>query len=1222
MSGGKPDLSSGVDPLVVAARNRLPGQDVAGWASEIRELGLSFARTVLSVRMGEAPLALTAEDLVWAGMADELAEDLIPDLSQDDTYLVLYRRLEALRDAARQLAAPEVVAALPPTSIGPPAYVEQLGSLLPVFAGEFMTVQEACAVVPDFEQELDRQMAALARVATPAPGERIERHALVGLEGKGWQRVTQLGPILLLANPSMGILVLAATEATAAQVQAAVNHIVEIGTPLVQVAIEQGAHPVYTAQPAGGTWLLDGERQPAGKSLADCISEPPGIASGMVRSLVGQVHAGALGVRTPQWVHCPACNSPRVEVIRLEIERGFSTLQIVDATADFPTRSGPGLRVVGRKPGKKQVYARALRCPDCFATRPFPGEEPMIAETLPKRMAGEEIPRGINPWIVESTGLPRPLGDTRVPESVEEWVRAHPKSSTAQYADLRLTVRTAFRLPDQLVDLGRSVPPGGTAALSAWREAAGRLGRREERLLAWELRDLGNANDGVRRLVVVGIDPAFIAAAAEAWFGPVDEWVAVTPKTCWRGRMIGTKVPIEIVLIQDFLGAPGEYAGGENDYEFLSQIARHATTCVYAGDGRLEWDDEGIQWAADEGRLSAVIAPAAQLALAARPDDVAWIDATLRGAEDDLFEAVTAAVDPQTRVALKGVRDVIAEIEKAVPPSEMADHLMSVHLRTLAVQAELSDSHDAWLVLWDAICDTLAAEGRSSHVDRRVRSSVAARILAEQGLPSDVADGWWQLVEFYERTGIGKPMVQWLAPVMATHPDTILLERLKAVAARMPDLIVRYKAIREMRADLAAGRSVAPKRHVLEFWWGCGAPVVWPAEPHSLPDLLSFAPSHIRNKSAVFVGGPSLRSGQRLAVLLTGLMANEEYAVPDPGNNVPTVVMEPRKVDLVRLEARSNAGHLTVIVEQDDPRKWANAMDGNVGIVPLSAELSVQGPSVHDMSRRLPHLDQGDLAEVCALMHTMAFEAGEVVIRAGTPLGAAAWIRSGTVELYGGIEAGQDAMIGGERLFDFGPYPEDVVATSPLVLDVISKSALRALLAVGRRAVTDIEHAAASSMARLLGPGRIEPGWFTPRTLTPQDFNGDWNLYWPLLQRNGFEGADPKAVQRTFPDLKVKTLAAKGVVYEPHAEAKELILVLDGTLLLDDGQSKTELGPGRYAGTLGMRDDPGHERCMTIEETVVLYLGGDPSRVWSSPDRAFRLAMIHTLRERLVSRNR
>ena len=1208
-----------VDALVIAARNRLPGQDPAGWASEIHSLGQSFARTVMSVRMGnDESGSLSRDDLTWAGMADELAEALIPDLPPDASYFELYGRMERMREAMLAVAAPDIVAALPEADVGPPMHVAELGMLLPMFAGEFMATSELRDMFGDVEQELEDAMNALCVKVTPAPAERIEKTALDELESAGWQRVLQLGPILLLANPNYGVMVMAAQEAKPQQVQRTLDHVVELGTPLIQAAIDQGGHPVFVAQPGPRRrgWLLDGELQPSDRPLSKCIPEPQGLVTGMIRSVVGQVHAGALGMRTPQWVRCHKCNSPRVEVIRLEVERGMSTVRVDPEKGEFPSRGGSYLQLSGRKPGKRQVLTRCLRCPDCFTMRAFPGEDPLLPTSLPKRHAGEELPRGLNSWLAEATNTPRPLGDVRIPNGIEEWMTSHPDGATGQFSDLRLTWRSAFRLPDQLVDLGRSIPKG-KSAVGAWRAAAGRLGRSQERLLAWELRDLGNPNDGVRRLVVIGIDPEFIAAAAEAWFGPVDEWSPVTHNTCWRGRMIGTKVPIELVLIQDFLGAPGPFSGGELDYEFLTQIVRHATAVVYAGDGLLEWDDEGIQWAADEGRLAAVVAPGAQLELATRPDDVPWIDADQPTAEEELFSSIQRAVDPQTRVALKGIRDIISEIEKAVPPSEMADHLMTVHLRTLAVQAELSESHDAWLVLWDAIVDTLATEGRSSHMDRRIRASVAARRLAELGLPADVADGWWQLIEFYERTGIGKRMVQWLGPVLTTYPDPILLERLKEVSKRMPDLILRFKTIREMRGELAAGRNVQPKRHVLEFWWGCGAPVVWPVEPQSLPDLLSFAPSTIRNKCSVFVGGPSVRSAQRLAVLLTGLRASEDYSIPEPGNSVPTVVMEPNKVDLVRLEARSNAGHLTVVVQQDDPRKWANAMDGNVGIVALTPELSVKSPPIHVMARRLPHLPEGDLAEVCALMHTVEYEPGQVVIEKGSQLGGAAWVRRGKVVLYGGIEASSDAMIGGEVLFTGGTYPERVVATEPLVLDVLSKSALRHLIDAKRQAVTDLEFATARSMANLLGPGLIEPGWFTPRTLSPRDFGGDWGLYWPIVQRQGFQGVEASDVYTAFPEVRVQTLDAKGVVYEPNAEAKELMLVLDGKLLIDDGRTKTYLGPGRYAGILGMRKDPGHERCMTAEETTVLYLGKDPQLVWGADHRAFRMAMINTLRDRL-----
>ncbi len=1203
-----------IDRLVAALRNRLPGQPAAVWMAEIRGLGQQIARVVVRLRVGvDLDGEVSAADLVWHGMDEALAAALVPEPAQEASFFEAYARLAGLREAARQVAAPDVLDALPEAEAAPPAHIEEMGEVLPVFAAEFLAVDEARELVPDFERALEGEMAALAeRYGPPAPV-RPEVRLRKALEEAGWVAGLVLGRILLLFQRDRGVVVLAARDAGPAEIQDLLDRIVHVATPLIQVAVERGGHPVYVLQPTpeGDAALLDGRLLPAEVDVARCIPEAQGMAAALVRSVVGLVQARTAGVELPAWAPCPHCGSPRAEVARFEVERGISTVAVHPSEGPFQTGSGRWLRVVTRKASRSQVVGRVIRCPDCLVFRPFPGDEPLPAGAIPRRMAGEALPRGIDSYLGQLCGVQRPLADEPVPDAVDEWAAAA-GVGTAQYPDLRLVLRTAFRLPDQLADLART-----NSEIVQWRAAAERLGRDRGTLLAWELRDLGTVDDGVRRVVVLAMEPEHAAQAAEAWFGPVEDWIPVTASTCWRGRILGARVPLEIVIIQDFLGAPGAFDGGELDYEFLTGIVQRAQAVVYVGDGREAWDDEGIQWAADEGRLAAVVAPAAQLARAARPDGVAWIDAGGEGVERAVIDAVNARVDPQTRLALKAVRDVIDELERALPRREMADHLLDVSLRTLAVQAELSGSPDRWFVLWDAILDRLATEGRAHELEHKVRASQAAKRLADLGLPGEVADSWWQVVDFYERTGVGRRLVRWIAPALRTYPDPILVERIRAVALRMPDLVARYRALRELRARLADGAAVDPKPAVLEFWWGCGAPWVWAGERPSLPDLLSFAPSALRDKSTVFIGGPSLRSAQRLAVLLSGLHAVEEPGVPNPGSALPAVVVEPAKVDLVRLQIRDAAGHFTAILHAADPRRWEGCIPRPVGIVPLTPELSAKSPPVHVMARRLPMLDEAQLAEVCALMHTVQYAAGEVVVAPG-PVGGAAWIRSGSVRMYGRL-AGTDALLAGELLFDESAAAEPIVAEDDLVLDVISRSAVRCLAEAGRDAIVAIEHAIAATLARLLGPGAIEPAWFTPRVLKPRAFNGDWKLFWPLVQRAGLYDVDPTDVHKLFPEARAMTLDAMGVIYEPHVEATELMLILDGTVVVDDGHGKAELGPGRLVGTLGMLEDPGHERCMTRTEATLLYLGDAPGRIWETRRRGFRNAMIATLRDRLVA---
>lgn len=1203
-----------IDATVIAVRNRLPGRDASSWVEQVRDLGQRLARNVLEVRFGSAPEGeLTAAALIECGMTDEVATALVPQMDPREGFRRLWGHLENVRAAGLALGAPDIVDALPKPDDEPVAHRERLGVLAPLFHDTFLTLDELRTAEPRIDLLFEEGMLGLR--AFEAVNEVVGR-----LEAEGWfLAAVESDSERVLLNSGIGVLVVATDRSTEATLQRTLDAVIALGMPLVDRILEAGARPVAVARGAWSDgellWALDGTPIPAGASLGSAIEAPPPLLAEHIKSLVGQIHGRSLGLGVPKWALCDSCGSPRAEAARLEVDRGVSTFALQEPAGAFSSVDGAShLALSGRKGQKSSVVACVLRCADCFATRPFPGEEPLQAHSLPARMAGERLPRGLKACLAAMTGQNDPLPEQPVPDGIDEWMRTQKFGATTQFSDVRLTWREAFRLPDALADLGRSMPADNP---KAWRDAASRLGRNKERVLAWELRDLGNPALQAQRIVVIAIDPEHAAAMAERWFGPVEDWVQVTYGTCWRGKLLGTAGRTELVLIQDFLGELGPFLGGEADYEFLTGLVRQAAIAIYAGDGRLDWDDDGIQWAYDEGRLAAVVAPAEQLALATRPDEqVGWIDARDPDADAQLFAAVEKRVDPSIKALLKRMRETIAALERELPGPQMADFLRSDELRTLAVHAELSDQPEGWFYLLDGILETLAHEGIGSRGERKVRASVAARLLAEIGLEAEVAESWWHLIEFYERMGVGKQMVQWIQPVLREHPDPILMHRIQEIGRRAPHLLAVFDELRELRVEVNRGRKVSARRAVLEFWRGAATPWLWRDGPSSLPDLLSLAPSSLRGQSTVFIGGPSLRSGVRLATLYTGFSAVGAEEVPEPGASTPAIVLQPKKVDLLRLEQRDTAGHVTVMVDVHDPTQWQGALKAGCAVVPLTPELSVPTPPDTVMARRLPPMDAVDLRDLTSLMHTIRIEPGEHVIEPGLPVGACAWIRSGGVVVDSETLLSTNALLAADALFFGGPYTHEVVAIEPVELDLLSISAFRVLERGRPNAVTALEYAAARSMITFLGAGSLEAGWRARRD-RPEPFAGDWALYWPYVQRNGWLGVEPQHVLKAFPEARCEVLS-QGVLYEPGAEPEHLWLILDGTMIVDDGKRQVEQGPGSYVGRTGLRnpDVPWAERASALKPVTLLRLAADGQGLWHVPGRPFRMALVRTLTER------
>jgi len=1198
-----------VDGLVIAARDRLPGNDLARWMVEIRGLGVDLACALLGYARPDV-MENTSQALIAGGIDPAVADGLVPDLDPEMGYAGLWRRTESIRAAALSLPE-ERFEGIPDVSQFGPNHAEEIGPVHGVLFGpEFVTLDEATVQMPDVEAALDESMGALCR-----------RHALEdglrALKKIGWFETEETGLAeRILLHDGLGVLVVCSQATDLNSLQDTLDLLSELGEPLLEVLVEQGLHPVtvaYLESDAGHLcWNLDGQRQRREASLHRCIPEAPAPAPGMMKSFVGHLFAAFESIPVPRWVSCPHCGSPRVDAGRLELERGRSRFITDLRRGAFTSSNHRHLRLVSRENDRSTVLLRVLTCPDCHVVRAFPGERPIPGASVPKRMGGEPLPPGLKQLLAEQTGRSDPLPEMAVPTSVDRWLSGQEAGTSCQYQDARLVYRAAFRLPDGLTDLSRSLRAKGSSQVG-WHDAVGRVGRGQGTVLSWEI-SAADPSQQAYQIVLLGIDPEWTKDRAEAWFGPVDIWEPFTRHTCWRGGLVGTQGAVELVVIQDFLGAPGPYAGDGSDFEILDEVLGRAAVVIYAGDGNTAWDDEGVEWAADAGNLAVVFAPAPQLELVQEGREVPLLDAAQGGAMDAFYAHVDAAMNPQALLIVRRIREAVSTVEGEFDGAEMDALFFSSLLRQRATEAHLSESATSWLGLLDGVLTVLEGEGGADH-HSGLRPSVSARRLAELGLPAVAVEGLWSILEFNERTGFGASITRWLQPILGETPDRLHLARVRAVCARIPDIGVRYQQLHELSGDVARGRTPALRQAVLTFWWGLAAPTAWPCVPAGLPDLLSGAPSGIRGKPVVFVGGGDLRHGVRFAQLLAGVTAPILEEIPVPGLAISAIVIARQSLSLHRLQQRAEAGNLTVVVSESPAQHWAGSLHPDaVGYVELGGDLVSECPDEISLGHHLPELQLADRIELASIMHTVHVGAGESVIEAGVMVGSLAWIREGFVAIDGEGSLGPGGLLGAEWFLDRQVSTRDVIATTSLSLDVLSLSGLDALADVSHASYGVIALAVARQLAHMVSRVGAPSGSGAER-VAPQKLVADWRLIWPLVQQFGFHRVELEAVLHLFPEALAAGYRAGEVVASPGQPGPDLF-VLDGRLLLEDERGDLEVGPGQVVGDLGLIRGA-NLRCTAVEPTKVLVLSPrDVANIWTEAGAAFRAAALRSLRAR------
>ncbi len=1201
-----------VDGFVIAARNRLPGNDLARWVVEIRGLGIDLAYEVLQAH-GVKPTGdlSNAQDLEEAGLAPDLANALAPDLYVERGFADLWRRMETIRDAALRLP-PETFASLPDMGMFGPNHGDQLGTLGEIlFADHFTTLEQASARFPGLAEELNKAMVHLCL-------SNALEDAIRGLRKDGWTEMEDTGLAeRLLLKAAGGVLVICTQASGRRSLQDTLDIVGELGQPTLEVVAARGGHPVTVAyletQQGHVCWNVDGRPQRPENQLWKCFREPSEKVVGMLKSLVGQLHAAVEGVPIPGWIQCPNCGSPRVDAARLETEWGRSSFVTDLGEGEFASSRHRYLRLRSRQNDRSAVVLRILLCPDCQTMRAFPGERPIPASSLPKRMAWQDPPAGVLELLARQTSTREPLPRVSIPPGIDSWLAEREGGATAQFSDIRLVYRTAFRLPDSLIDMSRSLRGNGHAD-TAWRDAVGRVGRGQPTVLSWELKD-SDPSTRANQIVVLGIDPQHARDTAENWFGPVDSWEPVTRKTCWRGSLVGTRGAVELVVIQDFLGALGPFTGDGSDFEILDGVLSHASVVVYAGDGNIEWDEEGVEWAADEGKLVAILAPKRQLNLVDADRDLARIDSTDDNAVEQLFKIVDRTVDPETLIAIKRLRKVMAMVEEDIPRAEMDAHFYSSDLRKRAVLAYLSDSPEAWLGLLDGVLVALETEGGVIEHNSGLRPSMSAKKLQELMLPQPSVDGFWNVLEFNERTGFGASITRWLQPILFEAPSRIHLARVRAVCERMDDVAARYQELHELGEEAARGRAIVVRKPVLDFWWGVGAPAFWPSTPLNIPGLIALAPSSIRGKPTIFVGGAMHFAGVRFAQLVTGANAPIVNEVPLPSLGVPVIVLEPKDANLLRLEQRAKAGNLTVVVTQHLASVWEGSLSEDLmGIVDLVDTLASHPPSEADLSEYLPALDARDRSELASIMHSVRYEAGDTIVEAGRGTGSLAWIRSGFVAIDGDMPLGPGGLLGAETIRHRSNSTHEVIATRTVELVVLSHAGLDAARDAGHPAVGHIEYAAARQLALSIAQVGAPTGETSP-AVSPEQLVADWQLLWPLVQRHGFVRIEAEDVENIWPEARAGAFKSGEVVAVPGSACPDMF-ILDGKLLVEDRRGQHKVGGGRFIGGMGLAE-ASSMRCTALETTKVLVLSeGDVRRVWSEPYAEFRQALIRSLRER------
>lgn len=1196
-----------VEAATLEVRNRLPGLEPAQCIEAIADLGQLVARAIELVHVGE-PLEgrLGVDDLTALGMDDAYAAALVPTPGAECTYADAWRALGELRVATRALAAPRVVAALPKLEPGPVVAGEALGALTELLFGpHFVSLDRAEQEIPGAREALEDTLGALAR-------ERHLKRAWAELAEAGWIPVEDSGAVSVHVHPSAPVLVVVGAEEPQDRIQAGLARLDDLLGTLGDAARAAGIEPVQAAQQVWDrgrlTWFLDGMIQPADSALDDLLPRGGAEHTELVRSLAGLGHARMLGIDPPAWAECPRCTSPRVDVARFELHTGRTRLEVLSTDGDFASSQGVGLGVVDREPGSVRTLARLLRCVDCGTAWPFPGAQPPTADAIPLRMAGTDVGsavEGLLAWWVQE---PSVLEHAPLPLGIEADLAGSREGAQLRVPDQQLVLQAAYRLPDSLVDLSRA-----GAGPDAFHEAAARLRRDAGVVVSWELVDPRVHSAGEHCVVALGVDAARVANHLDAWLGPVPRWVQVAPG-CWRGMPAGAGGRLELIVLEDALGAPGAFDGDSADFELAERLLRGSGAVVYLA-GDVECDDEGLQWAVEEGKLAVVYGTPEQLAWA--PDDISRVDCSDPDAGAAVRDAIADAATHLVASEIRALAEARQRLEAALPPGGMTPILRTPDLLGRALEALRSGRSEAWVDVVDHLLTALQREA-GPPVRASLRPALAARRMRELKLPRRAVEGLWNLLEFAERTRVVSPLLEWLQPALRDPPDRVHLARIRAVTARMPDVAERYTELRALRDASGVAHPTELADATLGFWLGIAAPAYATAEPAALPDLLGRA--GVPSGRPIVVAGPHLTQARLVARLLGGLDIVEEASIPAAGWGATALVRDPAATDAHRVAARGRAGSPTILLTEADPSRWAEALPHElVATAVLHPEDERRPPLPEHVRAWLPGLGSGVEEELALLMYSTELSAGTTLVRAGAAIGSLARIRTGAVAIDG-RRLGPGSLIGGEQLVGRGPAHVEVEVVEDGILDAIGHSAYDALVELHPRVAALIERSVLAQLEQGVASPTDEEADAMYEELGAVEvaemlrLGQEWSTLWRSMDGPPFDRLDENDARALFEDVRASSLSRGEVLFDVGDSIEVQYLVLSGGLMeLTPGHGRP-IRVGQLVGDLPRTGAPMAFRCGAADDTTLLVVGrAEVERLLAHEDRTYRLALLTAL---------
>ncbi len=459
-----------VDRWLFSLRNQLPGRPLSSWSNRIRE--------------------------VAAQLASALSEPaLMPAKRHDLSFLDAWQSFEHLAIGARQ-AASRPDARLPdPPEMNPPPPLPvhpDHGDVLGQLFGPALRTMELvfAADLGVLGQWFEQQMRLLASGLGPEALAHIDAVCPEGWEVLGGDRF-ELDAVLL--HPTMGVVALDIKRGLSHKIPLAPVHrrALSLAAPLVRprlrrhiraAVLVQGDPPRLHEVRSDGLRELDDPRA----WFDEAAHEDDQLE---ILSLVGLVRARLNGIEPPEWARCPDCDGIRVSAGRVFVEGGPSIFLVEEATdeAEFSV-AGKSLSFQSQKIRYEPTLHRYLVCRDCAHHWPFPGEEEVDRERVPRNIAGRP-PDGLHgAYLAKVLGGYDPVP---TPAWLTERIGGTPAGSAIALDDEYLFDSRSFDLPDALPELGAGVPD----ELERWRKDIDDFGDDPE-IIAWDFPDPSGETTG------------------------------------------------------------------------------------------------------------------------------------------------------------------------------------------------------------------------------------------------------------------------------------------------------------------------------------------------------------------------------------------------------------------------------------------------------------------------------------------------------------------------------------------------------------------------------------------------------------------------------------------------------------------------------------------------------------------------------------------------------